>query len=346
MMAFGNKDIGIDLGTANTLVYITGKGIILNEPSVIAVDKLRKRVLAVGSKAKEMIGKAPTFISVVRPLEEGVIFDFEMTEIMLKYFIRRAVANISPFSKIRIAIGVPSGVTEVEKRAVEEVARGIGAKEVYILDEPMAAAIGVGVPIELPDACMICDIGGGTSDVAVLALDGVVSTTSIRHAGNNLNEAILNFIRKKYNLLIGDRMAEEIKINAGTAFLDEEELLNPKKTETRGRDIVTGLPKSIQISSNDLFNALEDSVSIIIETIKETLEKTPPEMAADIQKNGIILTGGGSLLRGFDKLVERETGLNVIIPENAKEAVAKGLGKALKSIDKLKVYSSNNRKRV
>jgi rod shape-determining protein MreB len=344
-LVFGNKDIGIDLGTANTLIYIKGKGIVLNEASIIAVDNFKKKIVAVGHKAKAMRGKTPAHIEVVSPLEEGVIFDFEMTADMLKIFFKLAKEKVSPIARMRVVIGVPSGVTEVEKRAVEEIMREMGAKEVYILDEPMAAAIGSDIPTDGTTASLVADIGGGTSDIAVIALDGIVTYTSIRHAGNDLDETIVQYVRKVFKLHIGPQMAEDLKIAVGAAFLDEEDLMNPVTTEARGRDILTGLPRTVTISTKDMFDALEESVRVIVDAIKQTLERTPPEMAADIQQNGLVMTGGGSLLRGFDKLVTRETGLKVFIPENAKEAVAEGTGKALENIERLGMYESNKKLR-
>lgn len=337
-----DKDIGIDLGTANTLIYIKNKGIVLNEPSVVAVETKTKKIVSVGKEAKDMIGKNPPYLEVIQPLEEGVIFDFQMTVNMLKHFLFKVIKRITPFSRIRVSIGVPSAVTEVEKRAVEEVLKEMSIKEVYIIDEPLAAAVGIDVDISSSTASIICDIGGGTSDIAVLALNGIMTATSIRFAGDDLNRALIEYLKKKYDLLVGVQTAEEVKINAGTAFLDEETIKNPKVTFAKGRDIVSGLPKTVKITSKDTYEALEDSCLRIIQSIKNTLEKTPPEMAADIESNGIILTGGGALLNGLDKLVKRETGLKVFIPENAQEAVVVGAGKSLDDIEKLKIYSQNS----
>lgn len=339
------KDMGIDLGTANTLIYIKNRGIVLNEPSVIAVDSFTKNVLATGREAKGMIGKAPSNIRVVRPLQDGVISDFEMTASMLKAYIKRVMPETSFFTKVRIVVGVPSGVTEVEKRAVEEVIRQMGAKEVYILEEPMAAAIGTGLAVDSAMGCMVADIGGGTSDIAIIALGGIVTSTSLRHAGDKLNDAIVVYMRKQYDLLIGDKTAEDIKEQIGCAYIDTAVPENIKQMEARGRDIVTGLPKIITITSIDAMKALEEPIKIIIDGIRATLEKTPPEIAADIVSNGLVLSGGGGLIRGLDKLIEMSTGLKVVVAENAMEAVAEGTGKSLASIEKIQKYAGRGTKK-
>ena len=339
------KDMGIDLGTANTLIYIKNKGIVLDEPSVIAVDYYTKSVLATGKEAKKMIGKAPDHIKVVRPLQDGVISDFEMTASMLKTYIKRVMPDTSFFTRLRVVVGVPSGVTEVEKRAVEEVVRELGAKEVYILEEPMAAAIGTGLPVDSPMGCMIADIGGGTSDIAIIALGGIVTSTSLRHAGDKLNDAIVAYMRKQYDLLIGDKTAEEIKEKIGCAYIDKSDPASIISMEARGRDIITGLPKTITITSMDAMKALEEPIKIIIDGIKSTLEKTPPEIAADIVTNGLVLSGGGGLIKGLDDLIEYSTGLKVTIAENALEAVAEGTGKSLSNIDKLQKYAGRGTKK-
>lgn len=344
-MCFFVKDIGIDLGTANTLIYIKNKGIILNEPSVIAVDAHTKEVLATGKKAKEMVGRAPDNIRVVRPLQDGVISDFEMTASMLKTYIKRVLPESSLFTKVRVVVGVPSGVTEVEKRAVEEVVRQMGAKMVFILEEPMAAAIGSGLAVDSAMGCMIADIGGGTSDIAIIALGGIVTNTSLRYAGDKQNDAIIAHMRKRYNLLIGDKTAEEIKITVGCAYIDSNDPDANMQMEARGRDIITGLPNTVTITSIDISKALEEPIKIIIDGIKSTLEKAPPEIAADIVSSGLILSGGGGLLRGLDKLIERSTGLNVVIAENALEAVAEGTGKSLISIEKVQKYAGRGMKK-
>ncbi len=339
------KDMGIDLGTANTLIYTKNKGIVLNEPSVIAVDVYSKTVLATGREAKGMIGKTPESIRVIRPLQDGVISDFEMTASMLKTYIKKVVPDTSFFTKIRIVVGVPSGVTEVEKRAVEEVIRQMGAKEVFILEEPMAAAIGTGLAVDSAMGCMIADIGGGTSDIAIIALGGIVTSTSLRHAGDKLNEAITAHMRKQYDLLIGDKTAEEIKEKIGCAYIDKSDSDSIQQMEARGRDIITGLPKTILITSADAMKALEEPIKVIIDGIKSTLEKAPPEIAADIVSNGLMLSGGGGLIKGLDDLIEFSTGLKVTIAENALQAVAEGTGKSLVNIDKIQKYAGRGTKK-
>lgn len=339
------KDMGIDLGTANTLIYIKNKGIVLDEPSVIAVDYYTKSVLATGREAKNMIGKAPDNIKVVRPLQDGVISDFEMTASMLKTYIKRVMPETSFFTRLRVVVGVPSGVTEVEKRAVEEVVRELGAKEVFILEEPMAAAIGTGLPVDSPMGCMIADIGGGTSDIAIIALGGIVTSTSLRHAGDKLNDAIIAYMRKQYDLLIGDMTAEDIKEKIGCAYIDKADPDSIISMEARGRDIITGLPKTITITSVDAMKALEEPIKVIIDGIKSTLEKTPPEIAADIVTNGLVLSGGGGLIKGLDDLIEYSTGLKVTIADNALEAVAEGTGKSLSNIDRLQKYAGRGTKK-
>ncbi|MGN0711724.1 MAG: rod shape-determining protein [Anaerovoracaceae bacterium] len=342
---FFKNDMGIDLGTANTLIYMKEKGIVLNEPSVIAMDKIRNTVMATGEEAKKMIGRTPASIEVVRPLREGVISDFDMTAEMIKVFIRRALGNKSA-NNLRISIGVPSGVTEVEKRAVEEVVRQLGAKEVYILEEPMAAAIGSDLAIDEPEGCMICDIGGGTTDIAIIALGGIVTSTSLRYAGDKLNDAIVAYMRKNYNLAIGDKTAEDLKINIGCAMIETDENGEEViKTETaRGRDLISGLPSTVEVTNRDMFYALEESVEIIIDGIKATLEKAPPEIAADIVNNGLVLSGGGGMLSQLDRLISERTGMSVVVQENAFEAVALGTGKSLENLEKLKRYAFVSRR--
>lgn len=339
------RDMGIDLGTANTIIYIKNKGIVLNEPSVIAVDSYSKQVLATGRDAKDMIGKNPDYIKVVRPLQDGVISDFEMTASMLKTYVKKVMPETSFFTRVRIVVGVPSGVTEVEKRAVEEVIRQLGAKEVYILEEPMAAAIGTGLAVDDAMGCMIADIGGGTSDIAIIALGGIVTSTSLRHAGDKLNDAIIAYMRKQYDLLIGDRTAEEIKEKIGCAYIDKSDPDSIMQMEARGRDIITGLPKTVTITSVDAMKALEEPIKIIIDGIRSTLENTPPEIAADIVGTGLMLSGGGGLLKGMDDLIEFSTGLKVTVAQNAMEAVAEGTGKSLVNIGKLKKYAGRGTKK-
>ena len=343
---FKAKDMGIDLGTANTLIYLKDTGIILNEPSVIAVDSDVSKILAVGKDAKEMIGKAPRNISVVRPLQDGVISDFDKTADMLRTFIERAMEQ-KKMRNYRVAVGVPTGVTEVEKRAVEEVVRQMGATEVYILEEPMAAAIGAGLPIDGTTGCMIADIGGGTTDVAIIALGGVVSSTSIRHAGDKFNDAIVQYMRKRYALLIGDNTAEELKINLGCACMDEDEFGNEiiKTMNARGRDIISGLSKTLEVTNKDVMIALQESMDIVIDAIKTTIEKAPPEIAADIAENGMMLSGGGANIYNLDKLIKKKTDMDVEIAGNSFEAVAMGTGKALEDIEKLKIYTRKSKRR-
>ena len=343
---FKAKDMGIDLGTANTLIYVKDSGIVLNEPSVIAVDSDTSKILAVGADAKAMLGKAPRNISVVRPLQDGVISDFDKTADMLKTFIERAMEQ-KKMRNYRVAVGVPTGVTEVEKRAVEEVVRQMGASEVYILEEPMAAAIGAGLPVDATTGCMIADIGGGTTDVAIIALGGVVASTSIRHAGDKFNEAIVQYIRKRHALLIGDKTAEELKINLGCACMDEDEFGNEiiKTMNARGRDIISGLPKTLEITNKDMMIALQESMDIVVDAVKATIEKAPPEIAADIAENGMMLSGGGAKIYNLDKLIKKKTDMDVAIAENAFEAVALGTGKGLEDVEKLKVYTRKSKRR-
>ena len=343
---FKAKDMGIDLGTANTLIYVKGSGIVLNEPSVIAVDSRGGKTLAVGAAAKEMLGKAPSNISVVRPLQDGVISDFDRTADMLKSFLEAAL-KIKRIRNFRVVVGVPSGVTEVEKRAVEEIVSQMGATEVFILEEPMAAAIGAGMPVDGTNGCMIADIGGGTTDVAIIALGGVVTSTSIRHAGDKMNEAIIQYMRKRHALLIGERTAEKLKINIGCACLDEDEDGNEVivSMDARGRDIISGLPKTLSVTNKDMMIALQESLDIIIDAIKTTIEKAPPEIAADIAERGMLLSGGGGKIYNLDKLIKKRTDMDVKVADNAFEAVAVGTGMSLDDIEKLKIYAQNDKKR-
>jgi rod shape-determining protein MreB len=325
-----SKDLAIDLGTANTSIYLKGKGIILTEPSVVTVkeDGRYKRVLAVGEEAKRMLGKTPGNIKAIRPLREGVIADFEVTEAMIKYFIQK-VYNRGYFLKPRVIISVPSGTTQVERRAVKESAEGAGAREVYLIEEPMAAAIGAGLPITEPVANMIVDIGGGTTEVAVISLGGIVVSHSIKVAGDKIDEAICQYIKRKYSLLIGEATAEQIKIAIGNVLPEE-----PYETmEIKGRDLVTGIPKTITINSKEVQEAIKEPIDLILQAIKQVLEETPPELAADIVDRGIVLSGGGALLRNLDKLIAKETGLEVKVTENPLFCVALGAGKALDEID-------------
>jgi rod shape-determining protein MreB len=319
-----SNDIGIDLGTANTLVYVRGQGIVLNEPSVVAIEKSTGRVLAIGSAAKEMTGRTPGGIAAIRPLKDGVIADFEISERLIADFIRRVVRHRF-LMKPRVVVSVPSGITEVEKRAVRDSAENAGAREVYLIQEPMAAAIGVGLPVDQPSGSMIIDVGGGTSEIAVIALNGIVNDTSIRVAGDELNEAIIMYLKKNYNLLIGELSAEEIKIKIGSAFPLDKEL----SMEIKGRDLVAGVPKNLKLSSVQVREALAETIDIIVEAVRQALERTPPELASDILERGIILTGGGALLRGMDKRLRQETNLPVNVAEDPLTCVVRGCGKVL-----------------
>ena len=329
-MGVFTKEIGIDLGTANTLVYLKGKGVILREPSVVAVNNNTGQILAVGLEAKQMIGRTPGNITALRPLKDGVIADFETTQSMLRHFIRKVVGN-SPLARPRVVICVPSGVTEVEKRAVVDSAMTAGAKEAFLIEEPMASAIGAGLPVEEPSGSMVVDIGGGTSEVAVISLGGIVVSRSLRVAGDEFDDSIIHYIKKEYNLMIGERTAEDIKVKIGSAFpLEKEETYN-----ISGRDLVTGLPKELQVSSEEIREALKESVNAVVDSIKFTLEKTPPELAADIMERGIMLAGGGALLKGLDKLINKETGIPVFIAEQPMDCVVLGTGRVLEEIDVL-----------
>lgn len=319
-----SKDVAIDLGTANTLVCVKGKGIVLREPSVVAIDAQNESVIAVGKEAKDMLGRTPDSIIAVRPLKDGVIADFDITAAMLKHFIRKAVKP-GLFSKPRIIICMPSGVTEVERNAVEDAAYQAGGKQVELVEEPMAAAIGAGMPVDNPVGSLVVDIGGGTSEVAVISLGDIVASCSVRVAGDKFDEAIINFIKKEYNLIIGERTAESIKINIGSAFPYE----NEQSITVKGRNLVDGLPKDITVSAEEIRDALAEPLMTIVEAIKTTLEKTPPELSADIIDSGIMLTGGGSLLRGIDMLVMQQTGMPVHIADKPLECVALGAGKKL-----------------
>jgi rod shape-determining protein MreB len=326
-----SRDLGIDLGTANTLVYVKGKGILIREPSVVALRENREEVLAVGDEAKRMIGRTPGNIVAVRPMKDGVIADFDVTETMIRYFITKAHKR-SRLVRPRIIICVPSGVTEVEKRAVLDAATHAGAREAYLIEEPMAAAIGAGLPVYEPTGNMVVDIGGGTTEVAIISLGGIVSSRSIRIGGDEMDEAIIHYIKRKYNLMIGERTAEEIKIEIGSAIEDGEEQIK----EVRGRDLVSGLPKTLEISSKEIREALEEPVNSILDAVRFTLEQTPPELSADVMDRGIILTGGGSLLKGLDKLLIRETQMPVHVADDPLDCVVKGTGIALEEIKSLK----------
>lgn len=340
-MAFFSKDIGIDLGTANTLIYVKGKGIVLREPSVVAITRYNKEVHAVGYDAKEMVGKTPDNIIAVKPLKDGVISDYKMTYEMIRRFLQKVLKS-GAFTKPRVVACVPSGVTEVERRAVEEAVIQSGAKEVYVVEESMAAAVGANMNVADPLGNMVLDIGGGTSEAAVISLGAIVTAKSVRVAGNAFDEAITNFIKKKHNLLIGERTAEEIKIGIGSVYKVEEE----STMEVRGRDCLTGLPRNIVVTSEEIREALMEPIEVVIDAIKVTLENTPPELSADIVIQGITLTGGGAYLRGLDKLIAERTLLPVKIAEDALECVAKGAGILLEGIDTLRILQTDRKNRI
>ena len=330
-----SNDLAIDLGTANTLVYLRGRGIVSSEPSVVAVQKDNKgemKVLAVGKNAKDMLGRTPGSIIAIRPMKDGVIADFEITEEMLRYFITK-VHNRKTLVRPRVIVCIPSGITPVEKRAVKESAESAGAREIYLIEEPMAAAIGAGLPITDASGNMIVDIGGGTTEVAVISLSGIVVSQSIRVAGDKMDEAILQFVKRKYNLLIGERTAELIKMEVGTAYPEE----NPKTMEVKGRDLVTGIPKTLEINGEEVREALAESINTIVETVRITLESTPPELAADIVDKGIVLVGGGALLRNLDVLLREITSLPITIVDDPLSAVVLGAGKVLDDLELLKL---------
>ena len=330
-MAFLNsKDIGIDLGTANTLVAIKGKGIVLNEPSAISIDIETGEVLAVGIEAKEMIGKTPSNIKAIRPLKDGVIAELTATGLMLKEILKKVCKRYG-IARPRVVVGVPSGITEVEERAVEESILQAGAKEVYLIEEPIAAAIGAGIDISKPCGNMVVDIGGGTTDVAVISLGGSVVSTSLKVAGDKFDEAIVRYIKKKHNVMIGERTAEDLKVNIGCVYPK----IQDTEMDIRGRDLITGLPKTITVKSSEMMEALAEPAMMIVEAVHSTLERTPPELAADISDRGIYMTGGGCLVDGLDKLIQEQTGINVMIAEDAVSCVALGTGKALDNLDTL-----------
>ena len=324
------KDIGIDLGTASVLVYVKGKGVVLNEPSVVAIDKNTGKLLKVGAEAQAMLGRTPGNIVAIRPLREGVISDYDMTERMLREFLRKVVGGFQLF-KPRVIICVPSGITEVEERAVVDAGIQAGARRVYLIEEPVAAAIGAGIDISKPDGHMVVDIGGGTSDIAVISLSGVVESASIKVAGDQFNEAIVKYMRRKHNVLVGERTAELMKTQIGCVFPKEQET----SIEIKGRCLVTGLPKVINVSSTEMLEAFEEPVERILEAVHGVLERTPPELVADISNNGIVMTGGGSLVDGFDKLIQARTGIHTVVAEGAISCVAEGTGRSLDSLNSM-----------
>ncbi|MFQ5847115.1 MAG: rod shape-determining protein [Candidatus Methylomirabilales bacterium] len=332
-----SNDLAIDLGTANTLIYVRGKGIVLSEPSVVAVKKGTSQVLKVGREAKEMVGRTPASIVAVRPLQDGVIADFDITERMIRQFIIR-IHNRKALVRPRIVIGVPSGITQVEKRAIRDSAEQAGAREVYLIEEPMAAAIGAALPVQEPSGNMIVDIGGGTTEVAVISLSGIVYSQSIRIAGDEMDEAIIQYLKRKYNLLVGERSSERIKIQSGSAYPFNE----PRKMEIKGRDLMDGIPKTITVTDSDIREALHDPIYAIVDAVKTALERTPPELAADIAEKGIVMTGGGSLLHGLDTLIGLETHLRMTIAEDPLSCVVLGAGKVLDELDLLKTVCLDN----
>jgi rod shape-determining protein MreB len=328
--SLASRDMAIDLGTANTLVYVRGQGIVLNEPSVVAIDTRSHRALAVGAEAKRMIGRTPAHIQAIRPLRDGVIADFDITEKMLRYFIKKVQPR--RWARPRIIVGVPSGITGVERRAVEEAAYHAGARRAYTIEEPMAAAIGCGLPVYEPTASMVVDIGGGTTEVAVIALGGIVVARSIRVAGDEIDEAIIDYVKKEYNLLLGDRTAEQLKMAVGSAWPYSDE----PSAEIRGRDLVTGLPKTVVVSAQEVREGIEEPVQAVVDAVKYCLDKTPPELAADIMGRGIMVTGGGALLRGLDVRIASETGTPVITSERPLQTVVLGAGACLEEFDRLR----------
>lgn len=337
---FFSKDLGIDLGTANTLVHVKGKGIVIKEPSVVAIQSQTGKVLAVGEEAKQMIGRTPGNIVAIRPMKDGVIADFDITQAMLKYFINRAMEQKNIFVRPRIVISIPTGCTTVEERAVREAALAAGAKEAYLIEEPMAAAIGAGLPVHEPTGNLIVDIGGGTTEVAVISLGGIVTAKSVRVAGDKMDTAIISHLKKTYKLLIGERTAEAIKINVGSALWEGPE----EFYEVRGRDLVSGLPKTVEISTSEIQLSLKETVDQIVDGIKICLEKTPPELASDIMDRGIVMAGGGSLLRGLDQIISRETHMPVYVCEEPLLAVARGTGIVLENVENLKRLLVSTRK--
>lgn len=326
-----SSDLAVDLGTANTLIYVKGRGVVSSEPSVVAINSNTKEILAIGQEAKNMLGRTPANISAVRPMKDGVIADYDTTEKMIRYFILK-VHNRRSLVRPRMVICIPSGVTQVEKRAVKDSAIQAGAREVYLIEEPMAAAIGAGLPIQEPSGNMVVDIGGGTTEVAVISLSGIVYANSVRVGGDEMDDNIVNYIKRQYNLLIGTATAEDLKIKLGSAFPLENEI----KTEIKGRDLVTGIPKTIEISDSEIREALKEAIAKIVDSVRIALEQTPPELSADIVDRGIVLTGGGALLKNLDKRLSHETGLPIIVSDDPLKAVALGSGKVLDDLELLK----------
>ncbi len=340
LFGLNSKDIGIDLGTANIIITLKGKGIVLNEPSVVAIEKNTGTILATGKEAKEMLGRTPEDIYAVRPMQDGVIADFTATQLMLKSMVQKICQRYNA-GRPRVVVGVPSGITEVEERAVEESVLQAGAKEVYLIEEPMAAAIGANLEVSEPTGSIIVDIGGGTTEVAIISLGGIVVSNSLRIAGDELTQDIINYVKKEMNLAIGETTAESVKIKIGCAM----PLITEEETEIRGRNLTTGLPEVLTITSTQVQEAMEESIEKIIDLIKQTLEKTPPELASDIMERGIVLTGGGALIQNFDKLLSERTQMPVYVAENPLECVAKGAEKTLEDLEKLRSVLSSSRKR-
>ena len=338
ILGWFSNDLAIDLGTANTLVFVKGKGIVCDEPSVVVIRKDTKKTIAVGAEAKKMLGKTPTNLMAIRPMKDGVIADFDATGEMLKYFIAK-VHNRRSFVSPRIIIGVPSGITQVEQRAVKDAAQASGAREVYLIEEPMAAAVGVGLPVGEPSGNMIVDIGGGTTDIAVISLDGIVYSKAVRVGGDKMDEALIAHMKRRYNLMIGERTSEQIKIEIGSAYPSNGDA--PREMEIKGRDLISGIPKTITINEDEIREALREPVNVILDTIKVALENTPPELAADIVDRGIVLAGGGALLRGLDFLIKEETGLPVIVADDPLTAVVRGVGKMLDELELLRKIAIN-----
>lgn len=328
-----SHDIGIDLGTANTLVYVSGHGIVINEPSIVALNKKTDQVVAIGNEAKRMVGRTPSHIVAIRPLVEGVISNFEITEQMLSYFIKKVHSERSAlFARPRIVVGIPSDITEVERRAVKDAARSAGAREVYLVEEPMAAAIGVGLPVQDPIGSMIVDIGGGTTDIAVISLGGIVASMNLRVAGDRFNEDIISYVKDEFKLLLGERTAEDAKISIGSAFKSDA----VQETAIRGRDIISGLPREVIVTDVDIREAISKSIRVLVEAVKEVIEATPPELVSDIMQKGIVIVGGGSLLKRIDKSIMQETRIPVRVAEDPFTAVVRGCGLILEDIDRLK----------
>jgi rod shape-determining protein MreB len=330
--SFLGRDMAIDLGTANTLVYVRGRGIVLNEPSVVAMDRENGKVLAVGTEAKQMLGRTPGNISAIRPMKDGVISDYDVSSEMIRYFIRQVHNKSRVFSKPRVLICVPSLATTVDRRAIKDAARDAGAREVHLIEEPMAAAIGAGLPVGEPQGSMVCDIGGGTTEIGVVSLGGLVTKRSVKVGGDKIDESIINWVKKEYSMLIGERMAERIKVEVGSAFPSA----TLAKAEIRGRDLISGLPRTITVTPDEIRKAIEEPLSVIVDAVKATLDQTPPELSSDIMDRGIILTGGGALLAGLDERLRSETGMPVFIAENPLDCVVLGSGKCIEDFDSLR----------